>query len=182
MGGDELEKTLQSELIYGGRRLRFHRDEVELPSGRRTFREVVVHPGSVAVVPVTKDGDVFLVRQFRYAVGSELYEIPAGTIERGETPEQCAMRELGEEVGLVARRLEKLGQFYMSPSVMNEVMHLYRATNLVKSERKPEERIDVVRMRLGRAVEMIKKGEIKDAKTICGILWVVWAIPHKEMY
>lgn len=169
-------------MIYGGRRLRLHRDEVELPSGRRIYREVVVHPGSVAVVPVTKDGDVFLVKQFRYAVSSELYEIPAGTIERGESPEQCAVRELGEEVGLIARRMEKLGQFYTSPGVMNEVMHLYRATNLIKMEHKPEEGINVVRMTLGQAVDKIKKGEILDAKTICGIFWVIWGTPQKETY
>lgn len=177
-----MEKTLQSELIYGGRRLRLHRDEVELPGGRRTFREVVIHPGAAAIVPVTKDGDVFLVKQFRYAVDSELYEIPAGTVERGESPEQCAVRELREEVGLIARRVEKLGQFYTSPGVMNEVMHLYRATNLIKIEKEPEEGISVVRMKLGQAVDKIKKGEIRDAKTICGIFWTVWGVPHKEAY
>lgn len=177
-----MEKTLQSELIYGGRRLRLHRDEVEFPSGKRTFREVVVHPGAAAVVPVTKGGEVFLVKQFRYAVGSELYEIPAGTIEREESPEQCAVRELREEAGLIARHIEKLGQFYTSPGVMNEVMYLYRATNLIVTEKEPEEGMTVVRMRLGEAVDKIKKGEIQDAKTICGIFWVIWGVPHKEAY
>ncbi|MFQ5957043.1 MAG: NUDIX hydrolase, partial [Candidatus Brocadiales bacterium] len=99
-----------------------------------------------------------------------------------ESPEQCAVRELGEEVGLIARRMEKLGQFYMSPGVMNEAMHLYRATNLIKTAHEPEEGINVVRMKLGQAVDMIKTGEIVDAKTICGIFWVVWGIPQKEMY
>lgn len=177
-----MEKTLQSELIYGGRRLRLHRDEVELPGGKRTFREVVIHPGAAAVVPVTKEGDVFLVKQFRYAVGSELYEIPAGTIERGEGPEQCAVRELREEAGLIARRIEKLGQFYTSPGVMNEVMHLYKATNLIIAEKKPEEGMSVVRMRLSQAIDKIRTGEIIDAKTICGIFWVVWGVPYKETY
>lgn len=177
-----MEKTLQSEMIYGGKRLRLRRDEVELPSGRRTFREVVVQPGAVAIVPVTEEGDVFLVRQFRYAVGSELYEIPAGILESGESPEQCAVRELSEEVGLIAGRIEKLGQFYTSPGVMNEVMHLYRATNLIKTEHTTEEGISVVRMSLGQAIDKIRKGEIVDAKTICGLFWVVWGIPQKETY
>lgn len=178
-----MEKTLQSETIYAGKRLRLQRDEVELPDGRRTFREVVYHPGSVGMVPVNRDGDVFLVKQYRYATSLALYEIPAGTIERGETPEQCALRELEEEIGFRARRLEKLGQFYTSPGVMNEMMHLYKATELIKTDRaRPEEGMEVVRLRLGRAVEMIKKGEIVDGKTICGIFWVVYGLPSKEMY
>ncbi len=177
-----MEKTLHSEMIYGGRRLRLHRDEVELPNGTHTVREVVFHPGSVAIVPVTKEGDVFLVKQFRYAVGSELYEIPAGTLERGESPEQCAVRELGEEAGLIARKIEKLGQFYLSPGIMNEKMHLFRATNLIKTDQEPEEGITVVKMRLSQAIDKVKNGEIIDAKTICGLFWAAWGVPQKEMY
>lgn len=177
-----MEKTLQSELVYSGRRLRLHRDEVELPSGRRTFREVVIHPGAVAIVPVTKEGGVFLVKQYRYAVGTELYEIPAGTLEKGENPEQCAARELEEEVGLTSKRMEKLGQFYTSPGVTSELMHLYTATNLTKIDHTPEEGIDVVKMKLVQAIEKIRKGEITDAKTICGLFWVVWGMPQKENY
>ncbi|MEE9515279.1 MAG: NUDIX hydrolase [Candidatus Brocadiales bacterium] len=163
-------------MIYDGRRLRLYRDEVELPDGRHTFREVVSHPGAVAVVPVTEEGDVFLVRQFRYAIRSELYEIPAGIIEKGESPEQCAVRELREEAGLDAGRMEKLGQFYTSPGVMDELMHIYRATELTAPGYEPEEGIEVVKMKLGQAIDKIKTGEIADAKTICGIFWVVRGI------
>lgn len=177
-----MEKTLQSKMIYDGRRLRLYRDEVELPDGRHTFREVVSHPGAVAVVPVTEEGDVFLVKQFRYAIRSELYEIPAGIIEKGESPEQCAVRELREEAGLDAGRMEKLGQFYTSPGVMDELMHIYRATELTAPGREPEEGIDVVKMKLGQAIDKIKTGEIADAKTICGIFWVVRGITQKETY
>lgn len=180
-----MEKTLQSETVYGGRKLRLQVDQVELPSGRRTTREVVYHPGSVGIVPVTREGDVFLIKQYRYAVGSAIYEIPAGTMEKWESPEKCAMRELEEETGFIARKLEKLGQFYTSPGIMNEIMHLYKATHLVKAgkARPPEEEnIEVVRIRLSQAIDMIKKGEIMDGKTICGIFWVVCAAPPKETY
>ncbi|MCQ4575259.1 MAG: NUDIX hydrolase [Candidatus Brocadiales bacterium] len=177
-----MEKTLQSKMIYDGRRLRLYRDEVELPDGRHTFREVVSHPGAVAVVPVTEEGDVFLVKQFRYAIRSELYEIPAGIIEKGESPEQCAVRELREEAGLNAGKMEKLGQFYTSPGVMDELMHIYRATELTAPGYKPEEGIEVVKMKLGQAIDKIKTGEIADAKTICGIFWVVRGITQKEAH
>ncbi|MCB7129033.1 MAG: NUDIX hydrolase [Candidatus Brocadiales bacterium] len=177
-----MEKTLQSKMIYDGRRLRLYRDEVELPDGRHTFREVVSHPGAVAVVPVTEEGDVFLVKQFRYAIRSELYEIPAGIIEKGESPEQCAVRELREEAGLNAGKMEKLGQFYTSPGVMDELMHIYRATELTAPGYKPEEGIEVVKMKLGQAIDKIKTGEIADAKTICGVFWVVRGITQKEAH
>ncbi len=177
-----MEKTLQSKMIYDGRKLRLYKDEVELPDGRHTFREVVSHPGAVAVVPVTEEGDVFLVKQFRYAIRSELYEIPAGTIEKGENPEQCAVRELREEAGLNAGKMEKLGQFYTSPGVMDELMHIYRATELTAPGYEPEEGIEVVKMKLGQAIDKIKTGEIADAKTICGIFWVVRGITQKEAH
>jgi ADP-ribose pyrophosphatase len=175
-----LEKTVQSELIYGGKRLKLYRDEVELPSGRRTYREVVSHPGSVAVVPIIGEGEVLLIRQYRYAIKGYLYEIPAGTLEKGETPEQCALREMVEETGYLPKKLEKLGQLYPSPGVMDELMHLYKATLLVKETVAPskEECIEqVVTLPLSQAVEMIMKGEIVDGKTICGIFWVVFGRP-----
>lgn len=183
-----MEKTLQSELIYGGRRLKLYRDEVELPSGKKTCREVVSHPGSVAVVPIIKEGEVLLIKQYRHAIKGLIYEIPAGTLEKGETPEQCAMREMVEETGYLPRKLEKLGQFYPSPGVMNELMHLYKASQLVR--RVPEtgtptreESIEqVVTLRLSQAVDMIRRGEIMDGKTICGLLWVVFGIPKVEQY
>ncbi len=183
-----MEKTLQSELIYGGRRLHLYRDEVELPSGKKTYREVVGHPGSVAVVPIVREGEVLLIRQYRYAIKTTIYEIPAGTLEKGETPEQCAIREMVEETGYLPRKLERLGQFYPSPGVMNEIMHIYKATHLVKKTPDPlmhkyEESIEqVTTLHLGKAMEMIRKGEIVDGKTICGLLWVVFGTPTVERY
>lgn len=188
MGRKTLEKTLQNELIYGGRKLKLYRDEVELPSGRKAYREVVEHPGSVAVVPIVKEGEVLLIRQYRYAIKGYLYEIPAGTLEKGETPEQCAMREMVEETGYLPRKLEKLGQFYPSPGVMNELMHLYKGTQLVRKASETtitpqEEGIEqVVTLRLSQAMDMIRKGEIVDGKTVCGLLWVVFGTPMAERY
>jgi ADP-ribose pyrophosphatase len=182
-----LEKTLQSELIYSGRRLQLYRDEVELASGRKTHREVVGHPGSVAVVPIVREGEVLLIRQYRYAIKGYLYEIPAGTLEKGETPEQCALREMVEETGYLPKRLEKLGQFYPSPGVMNELMHLYKATQLIRKvpgagTPPHEEGIEVATFSLGQAVDMIRRGEIVDGKTVCGLLWVVFGTPTAEQY
>lgn len=178
-----MEKTLQSELIYDGKKLQLYRDEVELPSGRKTYRELVRHPGSVAVVPIIKGEELLLLKQYRYAVKDYLYEIPAGTLEKGETPEQCATRELVEETGYLPKRLEKIGQFYSSPGVTNELMHLYKATSLVRKVSETivpsnEESIEqVITVPLSKAMDMIRKGEIIDGKTICGILWVVFGIP-----
>lgn len=183
-----MEKTLRSELIYGGKRLKLYRDEVELLSGKKTYREVIGHPGSVAVVPIIGKGEVLLIKQYRYAIKGFLYEIPAGTLETGETPDQCAMREMVEETGHFPRRLEKLGQLYPSPGVLNELMHLYKASQLVRRVPEPgvpahEEGIEqVVTLRLSQAVDMIRKGEIVDGKTICGIFWVVFGTPEAEQY
>ncbi|HHT9119883.1 MAG TPA: NUDIX hydrolase [Candidatus Hypogeohydataceae bacterium YC41] len=181
-----MEKTIKSELIYGGKKLRLYRDEVELPSGGKALREVVEHPGSVAMVPIIKEGEVLLIRQYRYAVKGYLYEIPAGTLEEGETPEQCAIREMEEETGYLPQRLEKLGQFYPSPGVMNELMHLYKVSQLVRKKPEsvvspPEESIEqVVILHLSKALDMIRRGEIIDGKTICGLLWVAYGKPTLE--
>ena len=167
-----MEKTLKSKLLHEGRHFSFHRDEVELPSGHRTQRNVVRHPGAVAIVPVLPDGRVVMVRQYRYAAGKELLEIPAGTLEPDEPPLECARRELIEETGYEAGEMEILLSCYMAPGYSSEVIHLYLAGGLreVGGESEPDEEIAVEKLDLGTARELINTNVIEDAKTIIGIL------------
>jgi ADP-ribose pyrophosphatase len=145
---------------------------VSLPSGRVTIREKVTHPGSVGILPVLENGDLIFVKQFRYVIGSDLLEIPAGTIEEGESPEECATRELLEETGYQAGRLDLLSSFYTSPGYSNEFMWLFKATDLRSGEAKPmaDESIEIKVVSLGEALSLIKNGGIRDVKTICAIL------------
>ncbi len=125
-----MEKTLNSRLIHEGRNFDFLVDEVELPSGHVTQRDIVRHPGAVAIVPILGDGRVALIRQFRYATGKTLLEIPAGTLEPGETPLECAKRELKEETGYEAEEFESLLSCFMVPGYSDEVIHFFVARSL----------------------------------------------------
>jgi ADP-ribose diphosphatase len=135
-------------------------------------REVVHHPGSAVIAPVFSDGTIALVRQYRHAAVRYLLEFPAGTLNRGEAPEEGAARELEEELGFVAGRMEKLSEFFVSPGFCEEKMWLYMATELVETKQRLEhdELIEVCRLPLSQALEMITDGEIQDAKTIIGLL------------
>ena len=165
-------QTLKTEQVYRGRVLSITKDTVSLPSGRVTIREKVTHPGSVGILPVLENGDLIFVKQFRYVIGSDLLEIPAGTIEEGESPEECATRELLEETGYQAGRLDLLSSFYTSPGYSNEFMWLFKATDLRSGEAKPmaDESIEIKVVSLGEALSLIKNGGIRDVKTICAIL------------
>lgn len=165
------EKRIASETVFDGRLVRVRVDRVELPSGRIGTREVVEHPGAVAILPVMADGRLVLVRQFRYAVGRELLEVPAGTREPGEDPRETAIRELREEVGLEAESVEPLVRFLISPGWCNEELIAYRATGLrdVGAEPELDEEIEIVRVTPDAVPGLIASGEIGDAKTITSI-------------
>ena len=167
-----MEKTLASKLLHEGRHFSFLRDEVELPNGYRTFRDVVRHPGAVAIVPVLPDGRVVMVRQYRYAAGKELLEIPAGTLEPGEPVLDCARRELLEETGYEAGKLKPLLSCYMAPGYSSEVIHFFVASDLREAvgEAEPDEEIAVERLEPEEVVRMIAENVIEDAKTIIGVL------------
>ncbi len=166
------ERLLRSQRIYEGRVVSLRTDEVELPSGRRAVREIVEHRGAVAVVPLI-DGDVLLVRQFRAAVGRALLEIPAGSVEPGETLEACLQRELGEEVGMRAGRVDHLVTFYPSPGFLTEAVHVYVADDLTPYRLQAEEEdLSIVRVPLGEAAKLVAGGEIVDAKSIIGLLFL----------
>jgi len=150
-------------------------DEVEMPSGRRSTREVVEHHDAVVVVPLDGEGGVYLVRQFRLAVGKHLLELPAGGIEPGEAPEACVARELREEIGMRPGKVERLGGFYSAPGFTNEYLYLFVARDL-HPDRLPAEDaevIDVVRVSLKEIPRLIASGEIEDSKSIAGLMWVL---------
>lgn len=165
------EKTLRSTYPFRGKILNVRVDEVLLPDGRVSTREVVEYSGAVAIVPLTDKREVVLVRQYRHPVGRELIEIPAGKIEPGEEPVACARRELSEEVGLEAGRLDYLGKFYPTPGFANELTHLFLATELSPCAASPDdgEFIEVLRLPFEEALKKVLSGEICDAKTICGL-------------
>ena len=166
----EAPEVLASEDVFRGRVFTVSVDTVR--EGDSTHRrDVVRHPGSAAIVPLYDDQTVALVRQYRHPTVKYLLEIPAGSRDNFEPPEECAARELQEELGLVAGRWEKLCEFFVSPGFCGEKMWVYLATDLSETEAGPEEDevIEVVRLPLARALDMIEAGEIEDAKTIIGL-------------
>jgi ADP-ribose pyrophosphatase len=166
------EELVSSRRIYEGRVVNLRVDTVRLSNGRATEREIVEHQGSVAIVALDEEDDVLLVNQFRAAVGRALLEIPAGTLEAGEEAEACALRELQEETGYVAGHIEELYVFYTSPGFSNERIWLYLATNLEpgSQDMESDENIEVVKLPLDKALEMISFAEICDGKTILGLI------------
>ncbi len=175
------EQRLQSTPIYAGRVVSLRVDEVRLPSGRTATREIVEHRGAVAIVPLTADGAVLFVRQFRSAVGAELLEVPAGSIEPGETVEACLQRELAEEIGMRAERLEPLAHFFPSPGFLTEQVHVYLARDLTPYRLPAEEEdLAVVRLPLREARALVARGEIRDAKSIIGILLAAERVIRSE--
>lgn len=169
---DNIEKMISSKNIYKGRIVNLRVDEVVLPDGKITSREVVEYAGAVAVVPVNEKGELLLVRQYRYAVGETLLEIPAGKIERGEDYASSAARELVEETGYEAGNLKHLISFYSTPGFTNEQIHLFLATELTLKvqDLDEDEFIEVESVNMKKAAEMIMSGEICDAKSVAGIL------------
>ncbi len=168
-----VERTISTRRIYSGRVIGLRVDTIELPSGKRTEREIVEHKGCAVIVPVDDKGDVLLVRQYRKAVERELLELPAGGIDPGEGPEQCAIRELVEETGFRAAHIEPLGGFYSSPGFSTEYMHLFLATGLSPAGDRPkpeDENIEVVPVPLKDAPRLIASGEVCDAKSVAGLL------------
>lgn len=165
------EKTLQENYIYQGKILSLKKDNVLLPNGNQAIREVVVHSGGSAIYCEHK-GKILLVKQFRYPYGEEIWEIPAGKIEKGETLEQTALRELKEEGGVIAERVEKMFDIYPTPAYTTEVISIFRAIGVKKCEIC----LDEDEFLLGewidkeKVAEMIKNGEIKDSKTIIAVL------------
>jgi len=167
-----LPRVVNSRPVHAGRVLQIRVDEVEMPNGTVTAREVVHHPGAVAMVPVRNDGHLLLVTQYRHAMGARLLEIPAGTLEPGEDPLLAAGRELREEVGFRAGRMDYVGRFYVAPGYCDELLHLYicRDLEVDSLDADDDEDIEVEAMTLDEALEAIADERIVDAKSIIGIL------------
>ena len=162
---------VDSTKVFSGRVFDVTVDTVR--EGDKTYvREVVHHRGSAVILPAFEDGTIALVRQYRHPTVKYLLELPAGGLDDGERPEEAAARELEEELGLVAGKLEKLCEFFVSPGFCAEKMWLYLATDLTETAPRPEddEVIEVVRLPIRRALQMITDGEIEDAKTIIGLM------------
>jgi ADP-ribose pyrophosphatase len=169
------ERGLTQERVFSGHILRIRVDTVALPNGEIANREIVEHPGAAAVVPLTDDGHVLLVRQYRYAINEVTLEIPAGKLEHAnEDVTETARREFMEETGCHSGELIYLGRMHSSPAILGEVLHIFAARGFGQACAKtdPDEFLELVKVPVDEALAMIKRGAITDAKTIVGLLWV----------
>ncbi|TDA33488.1 MAG: ADP-ribose pyrophosphatase [Hadesarchaea archaeon] len=162
-----------TQYVFRGRRLSVKLAYLPLPSGKLVFREVVEHPGAVAVLPLLERDKILLLKQYRPAIGKWIYEIPAGTVEKGEDYLECARRELEEETGYKARRMEKLFEMYLAPGYSTEKLHSFLASDLEPSSPRRDlgEEIKVVKVPFEKALKMIESNRIEDAKTIATLLF-----------
>ncbi|MFS0687963.1 NUDIX hydrolase [Sporosarcina sp. 179-K 8C2 HS] len=168
------EKTVASELLFEGKIISLRVDEVELPDGKRAKRELIDHPGAVAIIPITDDGKLILVEQYRKALNRSIIEIPAGKIESGEDIEVTALRELEEETGYGAHKFDYLQSFATSPGFANEVIHIFVAQGLYKIDKPAagdeDEFLEIMECTIEEAEEMVLDQRIYDAKTAFAIL------------
>jgi ADP-ribose pyrophosphatase len=166
-----VEEVVRSRTVFDGRVLRVRVEEVRLASGLVATREIVEHRGAVAMVPVTETGEILMVRQYRRALDAHLLELPAGTIEPGEDVTECLQRELAEEVGMRAGHTRHLITFAPSPGFLTERVHVYLCTDLSPHHLQGEEEgLQVVSVPLAAARRLVDTGEVRDAKTVIGIL------------
>lgn len=181
-----MEQRVNSEQVYAGKLFQVYRDRVRLPDGNETTREIVRHPGSVAIIPRRADGRIVLVRQFRYVTGRELWEIPAGTMDKpGEDSLTGARRELAEEAGFKAQRWTTLGSAYLMPGYCDECMTFFLAEELSPTEAHAEmdESFKVNPFDVHDLQVLRSSGELQDAKTLLGLAWAgvpLWDLPSRR--
>jgi ADP-ribose pyrophosphatase len=179
------EKTIKSEEIFSGKIISLHLQDVELPNGKHSKREIIKHPGAVAVIAVTDENKVVMVEQYRKALERTIVEIPAGKLEKGEEPEICARRELEEETGYECSSLELLTSFYTSPGFADEIVHVYVAKGVTKKEDAAgldeDEFVNLEELTLEEALKYVTEQKIFDAKTIFAVqyLQLQEALKHK---
>ena len=174
-------ELIKSETLLQGRTFKLRRDLLKTPDGRETRLEIIEHGGSVVVIPVDADGNMLFVRQYRHAAGGDLLELPAGTRNGDEPYEVCAAREIREETGMEAGRLEKIGEFYLAPGYSTEFMGVFLATELAHNPLDPDadEFLSVEKMSVKDAFAMVRRGEMPDAKSLAALLL---AESHLEKY
>ena len=165
-------ELLRSETLLKGRAFTIRRDWLKTPDGRETKYDIIEHGGSAVIVPIDADGNLLFVRQYRHAAGTDLLELPAGTLDEGEEPAVCAAREIREETGFAAGKLEKIGEFYLAPGYSTEFMVVYLATDLKHDplEADADEFLSVEKIPVKQALEMAEKGGIPDAKSLAALL------------
>jgi ADP-ribose pyrophosphatase len=165
-------RLVEKQVIFDGKKVRLEVHHFEDDQGKRLRREVCVHNGAVVVLAFVQDDTLLLLRQKRHAVGQVLMELPAGTLEKGENPMNCAGRELQEETGYLAARIKPIGSFYSSPGILSEKMHAFAAFDLTKTHQALDEgeELEVSEVGFDEAIEMIRTGEIQDAKSIATLL------------
>ncbi|PKM89031.1 MAG: ADP-ribose pyrophosphatase [Firmicutes bacterium HGW-Firmicutes-12] len=173
-------KTLQEA---SGKYIKFRQDEVILSNGKKASREMVLHPGAVAIAALTEENELLMVRQYRYPIKEVSFELPAGKLEKDEDPLASAKRELEEETGFWAKDWEKLTAFFTSPGFANEIIHLYLARGLEERKAHPDpgEIIEYEKIPIKKLREQLNTGDIKDAKTIIGLLWTLERIGNGEI-
>lgn len=170
--GDELGRILRVRRIHVGRVFTLRSEEVELPGGRRTTLDLIRHPGAAVVVPLLDSGEVVLVRQYRHATGEWLLEVPAGTLNPGESPERCAERECAEEAGYRPRALVPLGYHWTTPGFTDEKIWIFLGTGLEEAAQQldDDENLSVERLPLARALSLALRGGIDDGKSIAALV------------
>ncbi|WP_075982209.1 NUDIX hydrolase [Bacillus massilinigeriensis] len=170
------EKTMKSEKIFSGNVVSLQVDEVKLPNGKTSKRELIKHPGAVAILAITDENKIVMVEQYRKALERELVEIPAGKLEKGEEPRICAERELEEETGYECESLEWLISFYTSPGFADEIVHLYLAKGLKQKENAAspdeDEFVQLIELTLDEALQYVKEQKIYDAKTVLAVQYL----------
>ncbi|MCS7201592.1 MAG: NUDIX hydrolase [Dictyoglomus sp.] len=168
-----IEKILREKLVYKGKIVNIKEVEVELPNGKIGKREIVEHPGAVAILPIDQEGGIFFVKQYRMCTGEILLEIPAGKLNYGEDPYQCAIRELEEEIGYKAKDLKLIHAFFTSPGISNEILYLFEAKDLEKTQINPDEDefLEIIIIKRENLKKLIKENKIKDAKTLIALYY-----------
>ena len=174
------EKQIDSEVKFKGKLMTVETDSIMLPNGKPAYREIIRKHGGVCILPLTEDGEVIFVNQFRYPYAEVIKEIPAGKMEKGEDPLECGLRELSEETGYSADKVIPLGKFYPTPAIIDEVIYIYLALGLKKGEAHldEDEFLTVEKIGLEEALQMVLNGEIVDGKTQTAIL-KTWALKQK---
>ncbi|MBP1949496.1 NUDIX hydrolase [Virgibacillus litoralis] len=170
------EETIHTEKIYDGKVVKLQVDDVILPNGKKSKRELIKHPGAVGIIPITKDKKIVFVEQYRKPLEKTLVEIPAGKLEAGEKPEITAIRELEEETGYTTNSLQFVASFYTSPGFADEIMHLYITDNIVPLEHEvagdDDEFVELIELTLQEAIQYVKEQRIHDAKTNYAVLYL----------